>query len=286
MRAVRIIALDALAEMAKRKILLAVLLAAAFTACIFIVAVAFTPAVVQRLVQQATGPHSGDPLQAAAFARQLNAQGYNLEVSLFCGAIELIGTLLALVMFSTFLPWEIERGSIKFLISRPVSRLDVALGKGAAGAAVILGYSILAGLLQLGASLYLTGGLAPEDIRTMPFLFCKLLLRGSAALWLSMVMRPILAGVLAFFISGDIFSWPARFTEGAPHYVFLAVSFILPNYSIFPLRSFLTDIARAVGFHVPDLTLLDIAARGAYAGLYICVMFALAMRALNRKDLT
>ncbi|GEM_PF-1214050 len=289
MRAIRVIAGDTILELSKRKVLLAVLIAVALTAVLFIVSISVVPFVVQKMAGQITINGSRPaPDQIAPLTRQLQMQGYNLLVTIFSGVIELLGTLMALIMCVTFLPAEIERGSIKFLISKPVSRLEVVVGKWAAGCLVLLCYSGITSLLQVLASLYLTGGVTPDDIRSFPFLFFKLLIRGSVAMCFSVAMKPILAAVLAFFISGDIFAFFARFTgDSVVHYLLVAISYLLPNYSIFPVRSsFLSSLAHAMGAAVPELSILDMAARGTYAIIYVAAMLYLTITWFKGKDLT
>jgi ABC-type transport system involved in multi-copper enzyme maturation permease subunit len=287
MRAINIIARDTILELSRRKVLLAILIAVALTAIFFVLAIAVVPFIVQRMVDKMTVGSNPDPVQVTMLAKQLNMQGYNLLVSIFSAVIELLGTLLALMMFTTLLPGEIERGSIKFLISKPVSRLEVVMGKWTGGCVVLLCYSASASLLQILGSLYLTGGLSLDDLHTLPFLFCKLLIRGSVALCFSIAMKPILAGVLAFFISGDIFAFFAMFTGQSPaHYCLAALSYLLPNYSIFPVHSLLKSMSRAIGANMPEISILDIAGRGGYAMLYTAAMLFLTIRQFNRKDLT
>lgn len=288
MRAISIIARDTLLELSKRKVLLAILITVALTAVLFIVSISVVPFVVEKMASQITINGSRPaPDQIAPLTRQLQTNGYNLVVTIFSGVIEILGTLLALIMCVTFLSGEIERGSIKFLISKPVSRLEVVAGKWTAACMVLLCYSAVTSLLQVLASLYLTGGVTPDDIRAFPFLFFKLLMRGSVAMCLSIAMKPILAAVLAFFIAGDIFAFFARFTsESAVHYILAAISYLLPNYSIFPVRSPINFLAHAMGAAVPDLSILDIAARSAYAIIYSAVMLYLTITLFNKKDLT
>jgi ABC-type transport system involved in multi-copper enzyme maturation permease subunit len=288
MRAISIIAKDTLLELSKRKVLLAVLIAVALTVIFFILAIVIEPFIVQKMVARLTSSNpNASPEQIAAIAKQFNSQGYNLLVSIFSFIIDVLGTLLAILMFATFLPSEIERGSIKFIISKPVSRLEVVLGKWAGGAIVLLCYSAGTALLLVIASFYLTGSLTPEALLALPYLFCKLLIRGSVAMCLSVAMKPILAGVLAFFISGDIFAFFAWFAgESAVRYGLVAISFLLPNYSIFPLHSFRNSLFQAMGAHVPELGILTILACCGYALLYVAAMLFLTMKQFEKKDLT
>jgi ABC-type transport system involved in multi-copper enzyme maturation permease subunit len=288
MRAINIIARDTLMELSKRKVLLAILITVGLTAIFFILAIVVEPFVAQRIVEKMTINNSSlGPDQTAMLVKQFNRQGYNLLVTIFSIVIELLGTLLAIIMFSTLLPGEIERGSIKFLISKPVSRLELMLGKWAGGGFVLLCYSAGASLLQMLGSLYLTGSLSPDDIRAFPFLLCKLLIRGSVSMCFSIAMKPILAGVLAFFVSGDIFALFAKFTgDSITHYFLAAISYLLPNYSIYPVRSFQNVFFLAMGASVPELSILGIAVRGFYALLYIAAMLYLTSLQFERKDLT
>jgi len=288
MRAVSIIAKDTLLELSKRKVLLAILIAVILTAALFIVSIAVAPLVAERMAGQITINGSRPaPDQIAPIARQMQKHGCKILVTIFTVVIELLGTLLALIMCVSFLPSEIERGSIKFLISKPVSRLEVVAGKWTAACTVLLCYSAVTSILQVLASLYLTGGLTPDDIRAFPFLFFKLLIRGSVAMCFSVAMKPILAAVLAFFISGDIFSLFAGIVGDSPvHYILAAISFLLPNYSIFPVRSPLNAIAHAIGAAAPDISILDFALRGIYAIVYSAAMLYITIRWFEKKDLT
>jgi len=288
MRVVSIIARDTLLELSKRKVLLAILITVALTAVLFIVAVSVMPSVVERMAgQMIINGNRPAPDQIAPLVIQLKKQGCNLLVTIFSGVIELLGTLLALIMCVTFLPAEIERGSIKFLISKPVSRLEVVAGKWAAACTVLLCYSAVTSILQIIASLYLTGAIIPDDIHAIPFLFFKLLIRGSVAMFLSIAMKPILAAVLAFFISGDIFGFFAGIAgDSASGYILAAISYLLPNYSIFPVRSFLNFLASAMGAAVQEISIFSMAARGAYAIFYSAVMIYLTITWFNKKDLT
>jgi ABC-type transport system involved in multi-copper enzyme maturation permease subunit len=238
-------------------------------------------------VEKATVNNNSDPAQMAMLTEQFKSNGYTLLVSVFSWVIEFFGTFLALIRFATLLPGEIERGSIKFLISKPVSRLEVVLGKWAGGTLVLFCYSVGTSVLQMLSSLYLTGGITPDDFRALPFRFCKLFMRGSVVMCLSVAMKPILAGVLAFFISGDIFWVFARFTAQAViHYLLLIISYLLPNYATFPVRSSLGCLAQLMGSGATDLSMLDIAARCGYALIYAALMLFLTAWQFERKDLT
>ncbi|MDQ7824141.1 MAG: ABC transporter permease subunit [Candidatus Eremiobacteraeota bacterium] len=284
MRAVNLIARDTILELSKRKVLLAIVIAVALTVLLYVIAIAVEPSSVQKMVDRMTSGRDLSPDQVAALSMQIRKQGYGILVSVFSFVMEVLGTLIALIMFGTLIPAEIERGSIKFLISKPVSRLEVAAGKWTAGCMVLLCYSAGTSLLQALSSLYLTGGITGDTLHTFPFLFCKLLMRGSVAMCLSVAMTPVLAGVLAFFISGDIFAFLAGITGQSP--LFVALSYLLPNYSAFPVHSFWNTMAHAVGASVPELSVLDIAARCAYGLFYAAAMLFLTIRQFNGKDLT
>lgn len=287
MRVISIIARDTVLELLRKKVLLAILIAVTFIAVLFVVSSATVPFFAEKMVEKATASNNSDPAQIAMLTEQFKKQGYNLLVSVFSWVIEFLGTFLALIMFAALLPGEIERGSIKFLISKPVSRLEVVLGKWAGGTLVLFCYSVGTSVLQMLSSLYLTGGITPDDFRALPFLFCKLFIRGSVVMCLSVAMKPILAGVLAFFISGDIFWAFARFTaQSALHYIMVIISYLLPNYAIFPVRSSLGCLAQIMGSGATDLSVVDMAARCGYALIYTAFMLFLTARQFERKDLT
>ena len=133
------------------------------------------------------------------------------------------GNLVTLFICCTAVTGDIRRGTIRMVLSRPVSRAQFLLGRFCGAAAAMLVYSVLAGVVFLvltygrGLDLKLALAYAPW------LMFCQNLMVGSAALFLSLLVHPAIAAVAAFFASASFFSPPN------PLY------YILPSYDRFNL---------------------------------------------------
>ncbi|MEQ8168935.1 MAG: ABC transporter permease subunit [Candidatus Eremiobacterota bacterium] len=279
------VAKDTVREMSRKKLLMAVIVAGICTAIVFAISVAVVPVAGERVITGLSQGRQASPEAMDEMIGQFNEKGYNFLVTCFSIAIELIGIFLTILMFSTFLPTEIDRGTVKLIISKPVSRFQFIMGKFFGGLMVLAGYSILMGGLQILGSLYLTGKLEPPDRYCMVLLFCNLMLRGSIAMALSMIMRPVLSGVIAFFLSGDIFIVGTIFSAKFIYYPSVILYYILPSYSLFETRTIWNFFANLFNSQTIILTLTDICYKAAYALDLIIIMLALTVILFNRKDL-
>ncbi|MEQ8189060.1 MAG: ABC transporter permease subunit [Candidatus Eremiobacterota bacterium] len=279
------VAKDTVREMSRKKLLLAVIVAGIFTAILFAISVAVVPVAGERVVTGLSQGRQDSPEAMEAMIVQFNEKGYNFLVTCFSIAIELTGTFLAILMFSTFLPTEIDRGTVKLIISKPVSRFQFIMGKFLGGLLVLTGYSILMGGLQILGSLYLTGKLDPPDRYCMILLFCNLMLRGSVAMAMSMFMRPVLSGVVTFFLSGDIFIVGTIFSAKLIYYPSVILYYILPSYSLFQTRTIWNFFSSLFSSQAITITLSDICYKTAYALDLMVFMLAITVILFNRKDL-
>jgi ABC-type transport system involved in multi-copper enzyme maturation permease subunit len=279
------VAKDTVREMSRKKLLLAIIVAGIFTAILFTISVAVVPVAAERMAAGLAQGRQAPSETMDALTGQFKEKGYNLLVTCFSIAIELIGTFLTILMFSTFLPTEIDRGTVKLIISKPVSRCQLIMGKFLGGLLVLAGYSILMGGLQILGSLYLTGKLEPADRYSIALLFFNLMVRGSITMALSMIMRPVLSGVIAFFFSGDIFIVGTIFSAKFIYYPSVILYYIFPTYSLFETRTIWNFFTSLLSSETITLTLTDICYRTAYALDIIVIMVALTVILFNRKDL-
>ena len=126
----------------------------------------------------------------------------------FCWFTALAGSLLTLFICCTAVAGDIRRGTIRMILSRPVSRTHFLLGRFCGAAAVMLAWSLLSAaafvIYSYGQGLDLKLALAYA-----PWLMlCQNLMTGSAALLMSLLVHPAIAGVVALFASATYFSPP------------------------------------------------------------------------------
>ncbi len=174
-----------------------------------------------------------------------------------------VGNLVTLLICCSAVAADIRRGTIRQILSGPVSRSQFLLGKFCAAAAAIFAYSLAAGIafviytLGRGENPTLAAACAPW------LMFCENLMLGSAALLLSLLMHPALAGVAAFLASARLFSPPN------PLY------FILPSYDRFGV-----DLLQNRPIPLEDLLILTL-----YALDVTVIFLLLALWRFRSRDL-
>lgn len=176
------------------------------------------------------------------------------------------GTIIALAVCSTAAAADIRSGTISMILAKPVSRTQFLLGKYCGAVAVLCGYSALAGIAL--AVFTRVNGLEPVPAaQYAPWLiFCQALMAGSVALFLSLLMHPLVAGAAAYFASAGFFSPPN------PLY------FILPSYDRFNV---FFQIARG-----QLIALEDVAALTLYALDTAAIFLLLALWRFRSRELS
>lgn len=149
-------------------------------------------------------------------------------LSQFYGVVSFGGMIVALFIGATAVSGDVRSGSITMILSRPVTRWQFLLGKFGGAMAVLFGYSALAALAMVIFTQVNELDTVPA-VRYAPWLMlCQNLIYATFALVLSMLMHPIIAGILPVFISGDLFF--NLFSSGNPvHYL----HFLFPTYGPF-----------------------------------------------------
>ena len=151
-----------------------------------------------------------------------------------------VGNLVTLLICCTIVAADIRRGTIQQILSGPVTRSRLLLGRFCAAAAAMFAWSLAAGVAFAICTLG-RGDLTPAALLAPWLMFCENLMLGSAALLLSLLMHPALAGVAAFLASARLYSPPN------PLY------YILPSYDRFTV-----DLLQTRPIPLDDLVILTL----------------------------
>ena len=177
-------------------------------------------------------------------------------LSQFYGVVGFGGMVVALFIGATALSGDVRSGAITMILSRPVTRWQFLVGKFGGAMMVLFGYSVLAALAMVIFT-QVHGLDSVPALRYAPWLmFCQNLIYATFALALSMLMHPVIAGILPVFISGDWFF--NLFSSSNPlHYL----HFLLPSNSVFSAATQFTSGALMGWDEVAILTIyaLDLA---------------------------
>jgi len=183
------------------------------------------PETFQEALARAQPPPAAAPAEEV---RQAMESAGAQMVAQFYGLVGFGGMVVALFIGATAVSGDVRSGAITMILSRPVTRWQFLVGKLAGAMAVLFGYSVLAALAMVIFT-QVNGLEAVPAVRYAPWLmFCQNLIYAALALALSMLMHPIIAGILPVFIGGDFFYH--FFSSSNPaHYL----HFLLPTYGPF-----------------------------------------------------
>ncbi|MGZ4787413.1 MAG: ABC transporter permease [Terriglobales bacterium] len=197
-----------------------------------------------------------------------------LLINLGLTAISIFGVLIAIFIGIGLVSKEIDKRTLYTVLTRPVQRWEFIVGKffGLTGTLVVN-----ASLMTLGffaALLYLMRGFQHTDVYILAaiyFILLQFMMVTAIALVLSSFSTPTESAVLTFaiFVVGTFSEDLRTFAEaakGGAHYVGIAVSYFIPNFSA------LNQIASvAHGNSIPgDIVLLNTGYALFYAGAAVC----------------
>lgn len=183
------------------------------------------PETFQEALERAQPPLQQTPTEP--MRRDMQAAGAQM-LSQFYGFAAFGGMVVALFIGATAVSSDVRSGAITMILSRPVTRWQFLAGKFGGAMVVLFGYSLLTAIALVIFTQIHELDVVPA-VRHAPWLmFCQNLIYASFALALSMLMPPILAGILPVFVSGDLFF--NLLSSGNPiHYL----HFLFPTYGPF-----------------------------------------------------
>lgn len=197
-------------------------------------------------------------------------------------AISLIGVLMAVFLGITLVSKEVERRTLYTLLSKPVSRADLVLGK-YLGLAATIAVTVLimgAGLALLTlAHGWWTGSLAAA----VYMILLELLLLTAIATFFSTFTTPTLSAMftIGLFIlgrlTGELRAVTARAEGEAVRLTGELLYRVLPNLSAFNVTG---QVA-----HGQPVGLLEVGLASVYGALYTAAVLTLAVIIFRRRDL-
>jgi ABC-type transport system involved in multi-copper enzyme maturation permease subunit len=227
---------------------------------------------------------------------QLTAgQDVKIIKDLGLAATSMFGLFLAVFIGIGLVAKEVERRSIYSLLSKPITRAQLVLGK-YCGLTLTLAVNIAVMAVALYAVLAYTAWGVPAEMRAawdapaldpallkaMLLIFAELMLVTALALFFSTFSSPMLSAALTFGLyivghfSGDLRNFQQVVDSPAAGAFARGLYWVLPNLAQFDIKS---DVVH--GVRVP---LGYMAMTGAYAALYIGMLLAIAALVFSRRD--
>ena len=273
MRAVFLIAWDQLADFRHRRLVLALLVAAVSLALVLALLAQGMSAVSKRT--EFAGKVSDEERMQLQLGVGMGS--YMLQTALYL-VVFIGGSVVSLATFCGLISTERTRGTLPWVLSKPITRTQFLLGKWVGACAMILLYTAVMFAILIGST-WLTEKSVPARMyyacSVMPFGF---LLVGSVGAFLSTLMPPVLAGVVAYFGGAQLFhrlaDWaaPWRWLD----YLLTGLHYVAPSYDKFNMY-----LDLLMGKEIPLSRPVVLAA---YAVAYSALMFLLTTLVFQRRD--
>lgn len=208
-------------------------------------------------------------------------------------AVNFLTVMMAVLTSVDTLSGEISSGTIHTLVSKPLGRWEIVLGKWLGFAGMLLLYQLLmAGGVVLVVYL-LTGYTAPNLLRGLPLIAFNALLLLSVSLMGGSILSTLANGVLVFGLYGIAFigGWVEQIGSvlNNPTAINIGVisSLLLPSEALWKRAAFemQSPMVAALGVSPFSTNSIPSPLMIAYAGVYTLAVLYLAVRQFSRRDL-
>jgi Cu-processing system permease protein len=261
-----------------------ILLAAAIFGLLFIAVYALGLSQIQKEIAAQSRP------MPALVASQL----FNFILMAGLYVVNFLSVVMAVLTSVDTLSGEISSGTIQTLVSKPIKRWEIVLGKWLGFAGMLTLYLILmAGGVMLVASITL-GYTPPNALRGLGLMWLNLILLLGVSLLGGTFLSTLANGVLVFglygiaFIGGWIEQFGAFLENQTAIDIGVLCSLILPVEALWKRAAFemQSPLSGALGNFSPFSTQsVPSPLMIGYAIIYAAVALALAVRQFNRRDL-
>jgi ABC-type transport system involved in multi-copper enzyme maturation permease subunit len=232
-------------------------------------------------------------LDNTAFARVAKNEMSNFLVMAGLYAISFLSVAMGALLSADTLAGEISSGTIQTIITKPLQRSDVVLGKWL-GFAGLLGLYLL--LMAGGAilSVYLQSGYLPHNLLTgLSLIYLEALLVMTFSLACSSAMPALATGGTVFglyglaFIGGWIEQIGAIFRNQTAIQVGIATSLLFPTESIWRRATFEMQTALGGALQMTPFVTLSVPNQlmMIYALIYLLVALTVAVKIFQNRDM-
>ena len=220
-------------------------------------------------------------------------EGHSLLFLMGLYAVTFLSIAMAALISADTLAGEINSGTIQSVVTKPIRRSDVVIGKWL-GFAALLGLYVLLMAGGIVLSLWLQSGyLAPHLVAGIALIYMESLLIMSVALMCSSRMSALATGAVVFglygmaFIGGWVEQFGSLFQSQTAINIGIITSLIIPSESLwrraaYEMQSPLSGVLGISPFgtiSVPSILMI------VYAVVYLVVVTIVALRTFNKRDL-
>jgi Cu-processing system permease protein len=266
-------------EAARRKILLAALLLGIVFLAIYGFGFHF---VIQEMERSTSGP---GPLQRNEITNFLMMAGLYV--------VNFLTVIMAVLTSVDTLSGEIASGTIHTLVSKPVRRWEIVLGKWTGFTGMMTLYLLLMAGGVMGLVYLIAGYTAPNALRGLALMWLNAILLLGVSFLGGAVMSTLANGVMVFGLFGIAFvgGWIEHIGAFIPNqtaiHIGILSSLIMPTEALWKRVAFemQSPIVRALGFSPFSSSSVPSPFMVGYACLYGILALVLAIHQFNQRDL-
>jgi len=230
---------------------------------------------------------------ANVMSRVWQAESANFLLMAGLYAVAFLSVAMAALLSADTLAGEISSGTIQTIVTKPIRRSDVVLGKWLGFAGLLGLYSVLmSGGIVL--SIYLQAGYVANNLLAgLSLIYLEALLVMTVALACSSAMPALATGGLVFglyglaFIGGWIEQIGAIFRNQTAVQVGIATSLLIPTEAMWRRATFEMQAPLSAALQMTPFTTLSVPSTAMilYAILYLVVALAAAITTFQHRDI-
>ena len=208
-------------------------------------------------------------------------------------AVNFLTVMMAVLTSVDTLSGEIASGTIHTLVSKPVRRWEIVLGKWLGFAAMLLSYLLLMAGGVMGAAWLISRYIAPHALLGLALMGFNTLLLLSVSFLGGSTLSTLANGALVFglygvaFIGGWIEQFGGFLRNQTAINIGIVCSLILPSEALWKRAAYemQSPLVAALGFSPFTSISVPSPFMVGYAALYLVAVLALALRQFRRRDL-
>jgi len=218
---------------------------------------------------------------------------YNFLLMAGLYAVNFLTIMMAVLTSVDTLSGEISSGTIHTLVSKPLQRWEIVIGKWLGFAGMLLLYLLLMGGGVLATTYLLTGYAPPDPLRGLALMAFNAVLLLSVSLLGGSFLSTLANGVLVFglygiaFIGGWIEQFGSLLNNQTAINIGVICSLIMPSEALWKRAAYemQSPVAAALGFSPFTTNSVPSPLMILYAGVFMFGALYLAIRQFSRRDL-
>jgi ABC-type transport system involved in multi-copper enzyme maturation permease subunit len=238
---------------------------------------------------------TGLPSASEPAGALLRSQVFNFLGQMGLYAVNILTIAMGALLSADTLAGEIASGTVQAVVTKPIRRAEVVLGKWLGFAGLLALYLALMDGGLVAIVYFQSGYVIPNVGAGMLLTYLETLVIMTLTLACSSTLSTLATGGVVFglwglaFIGGFVEQVGAMLNNAAVVNIGIISSLILPTEAVFRRASYImsSPVAQSMSFAVGPVFVVSVPSQAMviYAGLYLAAWLLLALRQFSRRDL-